>query len=85
MGEHSISNLEVIKMGTMCVDGVCSKCWGMKYLVIGIVFIAARWYTTWDIWVVIGVLLVLKGLMKFAMPMGCSHCQGDMTMKKGKK
>ena len=71
-------------MDPTCHDGVCGKCWGAKYLVVGIVLIANQWWFKWDIWVVIGVLLILKGVLKLAMPM-CSHCQPSMSTKKGKK
>lgn len=67
-----------------CFDGVCSKCWAAKYIVVGLVLIANQLWFKWDIWVVIGVLLVLKGLMKLAMPEGCGHCR-EMPAKKGKK
>lgn len=37
-------------------------------LVIGIVIILVRLYTNWDIWVVIGVLLIIKAIMMFKHP-----------------
>jgi len=67
-----------------CCDGVCSKCWGIKYIVIGVVIFVTAWKWQMYIWHVLGVLLVLKGAMKLAMPMGCGHCS-EMTAKKGKK
>jgi hypothetical protein len=42
--------------------------WAWKMLIVGLVFILARLYTTWDIWVVIGVLMIIKALMMFMMP-----------------
>ena len=72
-------------MGEMCHDGVCSKCWATKYMVVGLVLVANQMWFKWDIWVVIGMLLILKGIIKLAMPMGCGHCKSDMPMKKGKK
>ena len=71
-------------MDPMCHDGVCAKCWGVKYLVVGIVLVANQWWFKWDIWVVIGVLLILKGVIKLAMP-ACGHCQPSMAMKKSRK
>ena len=70
-------------MDTMCHEGVCSKCWGTKFLVIGIVVLLTAIYWPMYIWHVLGVLLILKGVMKLAMPMGCGHCQPEM--KKSKK
>lgn len=70
-------------MDPTCHDGACAKCWGAKYLVFGVVILAtAVWWPRY-IWHVIGILLVLKGLMKLAKP-SCPHCEA-MPMKKGKK
>ena len=46
------------------------QCIAAKMLVIGIVLILVRLYTQWDIWVVIGAILVIKGILMFLMPMG---------------
>ena len=67
-----------------CCDGVCGKCHATKFIVVGLVLIANQLWLKWDIWVVIGALLVLKGVMKLAMPGGCGHCR-EMPAKKGKK
>jgi hypothetical protein len=54
--------------------GECNPmCKGAKLLVLGLVLILVRQYTTWDIWVVIGVLAILKALMLFFMPW-CPSC-----------
>jgi hypothetical protein len=54
------------------MEGHTPACKGMKMLVFGIIVILVRLLTVWDIWVVIGVLLILKGLMHFIMPVcGC--------------
>ena len=71
-------------MGENCCDGVCSKCWGTKYIVVGLILIANQLWLGWSWWLVIGGLLVLKGVLKLAMPGGCGHC-ASMAMKKGKK
>jgi len=71
-------------MGPMCHDGYCAKCHGAKWVVFGLILIVNQLYLKFDIWVVLGVLIVLKGIMKLAMP-SCSHCQPSMTMKKGRK
>ncbi len=68
-----------------CHDGVCSKCWGGKYIVIGAVVFVTAWKWPMYIWHVLGVLLVLKGVMKLAMPNGCGHCAAEMPVKKGRK
>ncbi len=44
-------------------------CIGIKWIVVGLILILVRMYTTWDIWIVLGVLIILKGIMKFFMPM----------------
>jgi hypothetical protein len=39
-----------------------------KILIAGIIIVLARLYTTWDIWVVIGALMIIKALLMYAMP-----------------
>ena len=70
-------------MGCGCGDGVCSKCWSVKLIVLGAILIANQMWFQWSWWVLIGALLILKGIMKLAMPMGCGHCKPEM-MKKGR-
>ena len=69
-------------MDPMCHDGVCAQCWGAKYIVLGAVILVTAWKWPMYIWYVLGVLLVLKGIMKLSMPT-CGHCGPEM--KKGKK
>lgn len=71
-------------MDATCHDGYCGKCHGAKWIVLGLILIVNQLYLRWDIWVVLGVLIVLKGIMKLTMP-SCSHCQSSMAMKKGRK
>ena len=71
-------------MDSTCHDGYCAKCHGSKWIVFGLILIVNQLYLKWDIWVVLGVLVVLKGIMKLSMP-SCSHCQQSMAMKKGRK
>ena len=71
-------------MDPTCHDGACAKCWGAKYIILGVILIVTQLYTDWDIWVVIGVLLILKGVVKLAMQT-CGHCKPEAGAKKGKK
>ncbi|MBU0461133.1 MAG: hypothetical protein KJ574_00960 [Nanoarchaeota archaeon] len=50
------------------MDKCTPQCTAMKLLVFGIVLILVRMYTTWDIWIVIGALLIIKAIMLFIMP-----------------
>lgn len=40
----------------------------IKLLIVGVVFVLVRLYTDWDIWVVIGAILVIKAILLFVMP-----------------
>jgi len=42
---------------------------GLKLLILGIIIILVRIFTPWDIWVVLGVLLVIKAVIMFLLPM----------------
>ncbi len=62
-------------MSKMCMGGMCGRCHGGKALVGGLLLLAARWaYPAWDPWMVVGGLLALGGLLKWAWPM-CPHCK----------
>ncbi len=55
-------------MGCNCTP----RCMAAKLLVLGIILILIRMYTTWDMWIVIGALLVIKAVLIFFMPVcGC--------------
>lgn len=69
-------------MDATCYGGYCAKCYAGKWIVLGIILIVNQLYLNWDIWVVIGVLAILKGLMKLAKPT-CPHCEAPAA-KKGK-
>ena len=66
------------------MDECTPQCHAAKMLVIGIVLILVRLYTTWDIWVVLGALLIIKGVLIVAMH-GCSCKTCCTTAPKKKK
>ncbi|MEK6872574.1 MAG: hypothetical protein AABW90_01000 [Nanoarchaeota archaeon] len=68
-------------MNQTCYNGVCSKCFAGKYIVIGIIVLVTAIYSIQYIWHVIGSLLILKGLLKWVKPF-CLHCEPE---KKGRK
>ena len=49
---------------TECVP----QCIATKMLLFGIILIAVRLYTSWDIWVVLGTLLIIKAIITYIMP-----------------
>ena len=52
------------------MEECCSgKMWALKLIVLGIILIYVTLYTTWSIWVVIGVLAIIKGIIVLVMPM----------------
>jgi hypothetical protein len=66
-------------MGEECT----TQCVATKLLVIGIVIVLARLYTTWDIWVVIGALLIIKAVLLYVMPVcGCQTKAAKDSKKK---
>ncbi len=70
-------------MDQVCHDGMCAKCAAGKWIAFGLILIINQIYLMWDVWAVIGILFVLKGLLKMLKPM-CQHCE-SMPMKKAKK
>ena len=77
-----------MKGGVFMEKGDC-KCWAWKLIVIGILVLAWNWYITgmksffandWPTF--IGVLLVIKGILKFIMPTCC--CEAKPAAKKKK-
>ena len=51
-----------------------------KMLILGIILILVRLYTSWDIWIVIGALLIIKAVVHFAVPHTC--CEESTKKKK---
>lgn len=73
-----------------CYGGVCHTCWGIKSVVVGLVFVANWYWNFADWWLLVGVLFVLAGLLKLVKPT-CPHCSepgkaavASRPMKKGR-
>jgi hypothetical protein len=41
----------------------------IKLFIAGLILILARLYTVWDMWIVVGALLIIGGLAMFIIPM----------------
>ena len=63
-----------------CIDGACGKCRAAKLIVFGILIFVFAWKWPQYIWHAIGIALIVKGVMKLAMP-NCPHCGMDMPKK----
>lgn len=48
-------------------------CQGITFLIIGIALILIKLYTAWDMWVVIGALIIILGLIKLICPVCPCH------------
>ncbi|HJN57288.1 MAG: hypothetical protein QF436_00490 [Candidatus Woesearchaeota archaeon] len=63
-------------------EGLCRKCCALKLIVFGAILILVRLYKpTWDIWVVLGSLFAIKGLLILIKPDGCG-CNDKPAKKK---
>jgi len=59
------------------MDNCCTpQCKAMKMIVLGIVLILVRQFTIWDIWIVIGVIVIILGIKKLMMPV--CPCNSDI-------
>lgn len=67
------------------MDECCTpNCKAGKLLVLGLILILVTLYLpTWNIWIVLGVLLIIKAVMMFFMPNCC--CHGKIQEKYSKK
>ncbi|MBS3079148.1 hypothetical protein J4218_03435 [Candidatus Pacearchaeota archaeon] len=66
------------------MDECCTpKCKAVKFLVLGLILILVTLYTPWNIWVVLGVLLIIKAIIMFFMP-NCA-CHGKNQEKPARK
>ncbi len=68
-----------------CEGNVCGKCKGIGLLVVGLLVVLNSWLTLVDWWMLIGVLLALKGLMCVVKPNGCGCCSVEMPKALPKK
>ena len=64
------------------MDECKPQCMAVKLLIIGIVLILVRYFTSWDIWIVLGAILIIKAVIMFFMPVCSCSCS---TTKKKKK
>lgn len=67
------------------MENCCTpKCKSMKLLIMGIVIILLDKYTQWDLWLVVGVLLILKAVLVLFMPK-CPYCSPKESNSKPKR
>ena len=57
-----------------CCMGACPKCHAFCWLIVGLIFLINAYWPFADWWTLVGILFVLKGLVKMMMPT-CSHCK----------
>jgi len=54
---------------------ICSKCRGVKLLVLGVLVVLNAIYGWFGWGIFVGGIIGLKGLLKLAKPDGCGHCK----------
>lgn len=63
------------------MENCCTpRCIAMKMLILGAILVLVRTYTAWDIWIVLGVILLIKGIILVIMPV--CPCQNKQARKK---
>ncbi|MBI4175913.1 MAG: hypothetical protein HY518_01805 [Candidatus Aenigmarchaeota archaeon] len=72
--------------GKYCMGGKCSACWSGMAVVVGLIVLANATWDWLDWGMLIGLLLVVKGVLGLAMP-ACPHCkpEGSVGMAPAKK
>lgn len=61
-----------------------AKCWGIKMIVLGLILVLVPWLLpSWNIWMVLGVLAIIKGIWMLFMP--CCSCQKKEEKPAAKK
>ena len=56
------------------MENCCTpRCIAMKLLVAGLILVLVRNYTNWDMWIVVGALLIIKAVILFIMPNCCCN------------
>ena len=52
------------------MENCCNpKLMALKLVILGLILILVRLYTSWDIWIVLGVIVIIKALIILIMPM----------------
>lgn len=52
------------------MENCCNpKLMALKLIILGLILVLVRLYTTWDIWIVIGIIVIIKALIMLIMPM----------------
>jgi hypothetical protein len=64
------------------MEGCKPYCIATKLLVAGIVLILVTLFTTWNIWIVIGAMLIIKAIIMFIAPNCCCHKKEEEKKKK---
>ena len=66
-------------------EGYC-KCWSGKLIILGVLVLIWNWYLTGNFFAknwptFIGIVIVIKGILKLAMPC-CPNCEAKPAAKK---
>lgn len=64
-------------------EGCSHKGMAVKLLVLGLILILVRTYTLWDMWIVVGAILVIKAVLIYFIPHNC--CEAKPEVKKKRK